>query len=178
MSPGTARRKAKQQGLPICQIYERARARPPAVNPPLPLAGMKCAGCVSRVKGLLEGQPPVVGASVNLATETAMVRVRLPPAIAVTPGPAASANGRTAPATPLPGSREAQRQGGGAKGEQGDLEQGLAPPSPLEALGDSLAKVRLSPAGPPLGKNSCGWQLLAARLWMSGGEVGAVGEGL
>ncbi len=43
----------------------------------LPFAGMKCGGCVSHVKRLLEEQPGVAGASVNLATETALVRVRL-----------------------------------------------------------------------------------------------------
>lgn len=32
---------------------------------------------MSKVKSILEGDPPVVGASVNLATETAMVRVVL-----------------------------------------------------------------------------------------------------
>lgn len=36
---------------------------------------MKCGGCVSRVKGLLEEQPEVAAATVNLATETAMVRI-------------------------------------------------------------------------------------------------------
>lgn len=40
-----------------------------------PLTGMKCGGCVSRVKDLLEEQPEVAAATVNLATETAMVRV-------------------------------------------------------------------------------------------------------
>ena len=41
-------------------------------------AGMKCGGCVSQVKGLLERQPTVTMATVNLATETALVRVVLP----------------------------------------------------------------------------------------------------
>ena len=39
---------------------------------------MKCGGCVSQVKGLLERQPSVTMATVNLATETALVRVVLP----------------------------------------------------------------------------------------------------
>lgn len=39
------------------------------------MSGMKCGGCVSRVKGLLEEQPEVATATVNLATETAMVRI-------------------------------------------------------------------------------------------------------
>eukprot|EP00208_Stichococcus_sp_RCC1054_P001455 CAMPEP_0206141838 /NCGR_PEP_ID=MMETSP1473-20131121/14353_1 /ASSEMBLY_ACC=CAM_ASM_001109 /TAXON_ID=1461547 /ORGANISM="Stichococcus sp, Strain RCC1054" /LENGTH=960 /DNA_ID=CAMNT_0053536563 /DNA_START=260 /DNA_END=3142 /DNA_ORIENTATION=+ len=43
----------------------------------LDVTGMRCGGCVSKVKSILEGDPPVVGASVNLATETAMVRVVL-----------------------------------------------------------------------------------------------------
>ena len=43
----------------------------------LDVTGMRCAGCVSRVKSLLEAQEPVIRASVNLATETAMVKVSL-----------------------------------------------------------------------------------------------------
>jgi len=59
-----------------------------AVQPPtfvlediilLDVTGMRCAGCVSRVKSLLEAEPSVTSASVNIATETAMVKVRLPP---------------------------------------------------------------------------------------------------
>jgi len=61
-----------------------------AVQPPtfaledvilLDVTGMRCAGCVSRVKSLLEAEPSVTSASVNIATETAMVKVRLPPPI-------------------------------------------------------------------------------------------------
>lgn len=37
-----------------------------------------CGGCVSRVKRVLEGHEAVTTASVNLATETALVRVLLP----------------------------------------------------------------------------------------------------
>ncbi|EFN57825.1 hypothetical protein CHLNCDRAFT_21268 [Chlorella variabilis] len=40
----------------------------------LDVMGMRCAGCVSRVKVLLEREQPVQAASVNLATETAVVR--------------------------------------------------------------------------------------------------------
>lgn len=89
-----------------------------------PPAGMKCAGCVSRVKGLLETQPPVVGASVNLATETAMVRVRVPPSAAPLPA---------APLAPVADT---------GSDEGSDVEMGLVPPSPLEVLGQSLAQVR------------------------------------
>lgn len=35
---------------------------------------MKCGGCVSRVKRILEGHVNVTQATVNLATETALVR--------------------------------------------------------------------------------------------------------
>lgn len=42
-------------------------------------AGMKCGGCVGHVKQLLEQHPSVTAATVNLATETALVRVKLEP---------------------------------------------------------------------------------------------------
>lgn len=38
---------------------------------------MKCGGCVGHVKQLLEKHASVSGATVNLATETALVRVKL-----------------------------------------------------------------------------------------------------
>jgi len=44
----------------------------------LDVSGMMCAGCVGRVRKLLEAVPGVVGASVNLATESSLVRVRVP----------------------------------------------------------------------------------------------------
>ncbi|KAG2497846.1 hypothetical protein HYH03_004113 [Edaphochlamys debaryana] len=44
----------------------------------LDVGGMKCGGCVGHVKKILEDQPGVDSASVNLATETALVRVRVP----------------------------------------------------------------------------------------------------
>jgi Cu2+-exporting ATPase len=44
----------------------------------LDVTGMRCAGCVSRVREILEDQEPVKAASVNLATETAVVRVMVP----------------------------------------------------------------------------------------------------
>lgn len=44
----------------------------------LDVTGMRCAGCVSRVKQILLDEECVVGASVNLATETAVVRVVMP----------------------------------------------------------------------------------------------------
>lgn len=54
---------------------------------------MRCGSCVSKVKSILEGDPPVVGASVNLATETAMVRVLLDGAADA--GSAAAEEGRS-----------------------------------------------------------------------------------
>lgn len=44
----------------------------------LDVTGMRCAGCVSRVKQILLDEDCVLGASVNLATETAVVRVVMP----------------------------------------------------------------------------------------------------
>jgi Cu+-exporting ATPase len=43
----------------------------------LDVNGMKCAGCVGKVKGILESDDCVRTASVNLATETAVVRIVL-----------------------------------------------------------------------------------------------------
>ncbi|KAL0050296.1 hypothetical protein WJX82_008307 [Trebouxia sp. C0006] len=43
----------------------------------LDVQGMKCGGCVSRVKRILEGHANVTQATVNLATETALVRAAL-----------------------------------------------------------------------------------------------------
>ncbi|KAG0607893.1 hypothetical protein M758_8G062900 [Ceratodon purpureus] len=42
----------------------------------LDVGGMSCGGCASSVKRILESQPQVTGATVNLATETALVRVK------------------------------------------------------------------------------------------------------
>eukprot|EP00899_Mesostigma_viride_P014711 jgi/Mesvir1/23240/Mv09242-RA.2 len=44
----------------------------------LTVGDMTCGGCVNSVKRILEGLPQVLSANVNLATETALVRVRLP----------------------------------------------------------------------------------------------------
>eukprot|EP00879_Flechtneria_rotunda_P013037 GHRR01013616.1.p1 GENE.GHRR01013616.1~~GHRR01013616.1.p1 ORF type:complete len:215 (+),score=63.37 GHRR01013616.1:127-771(+) len=43
----------------------------------LDVGGMKCGGCVGHVKNLLEQHGSVLHATVNLATETALVRVRV-----------------------------------------------------------------------------------------------------
>ena len=40
----------------------------------LSLSGMTCASCVGRVEKALRGMPNVLDASVNLASETAVVR--------------------------------------------------------------------------------------------------------
>ncbi len=45
----------------------------PASKTTLTIGGMTCAACVSHVEGALQGVPGVIGASVNLATERAMV---------------------------------------------------------------------------------------------------------
>mmetsp|Transcript_32907 Transcript_32907/g.72683 ORF Transcript_32907/g.72683 Transcript_32907/m.72683 type:complete len:228 (+) Transcript_32907:144-827(+) len=44
----------------------------------LDVGGMKCGGCVSHVQKVLESQPNVAQVTVNLATETALVRVLVP----------------------------------------------------------------------------------------------------
>lgn len=44
----------------------------------LDVDGMKCGGCVSRVRQILEQEEIVIGASVNLATETAVVKIKIP----------------------------------------------------------------------------------------------------
>lgn len=86
----------------------------------LDVDGMHCAGCVSRVRKLLEDQPAVRGASVSLATETALARVRLAT-------PSHSSTGSEADELEKSGG-EALNGGGGA----------------LEALGASLAQVGFS----------------------------------
>ncbi|KAL6782617.1 CTP2 [Auxenochlorella protothecoides x Auxenochlorella symbiontica] len=88
----------------------------------LDVDGMHCAGCVSRVRKLLEDQPAVRGASVSLATETALARVRLAT-------PSHSSTGSKADELEKSGG-EALNGGGGA----------------LEALGASLAQI-LTAAG-------------------------------
>lgn len=45
---------------------------------------MKCGGCVGHVKQLLEQHAGVSAATVNLATETALVRVKLQPGTDIT----------------------------------------------------------------------------------------------
>jgi cation transport ATPase len=146
---------------------------PPSSSPSHPTdvsaarcAGMRCAGCVSRVKKLLEQQDPVNTASVNLATETAVVRVRVPP-LGATPPPPPQQQGQgqgqgqqgggkceaVAPHIPLPGAAWAA-PAPALEGEGGDLEAGSAAPSPaatlpafpsvddwLRSLGDSLAAM-------------------------------------
>ncbi|KAJ7193885.1 hypothetical protein O6H91_Y517100 [Diphasiastrum complanatum] len=50
----------------------------------LDVGGMSCGGCASSVKRMLESQPQVTSATVNLATEVALVHVRLEPESAST----------------------------------------------------------------------------------------------
>jgi len=80
----------------------------------LDVRGMHCGGCSSRVGRLLEAQPHVAGASVSLATEVALVRVRLPPAL----GDGALSPRLTRPrpdlARPAPRRRAGARAGGEA----------------------------------------------------------------
>ena len=118
---------------------------------------MRCAGCVGRVKSLLEAQPAVQGASVNLATETAMARVTVPAAEAArAPLPAAAA----AAAGPA-GDLEAGRGGGAGAAAAHSVR--------LAALGATLARV-LTDAGfatavrdPDAGSGAAGRVLAAKR---------------
>ncbi|GLI68631.1 hypothetical protein VaNZ11_013109 [Volvox africanus] len=91
----------------------------------LDVGGMRCGGCVSHVKKILEAQPGVTSASVNLTTETALVRVRLPRG--------EGAGGR--------GVRTGDSGGGGGGGR-------ATPGGALAALGEKLAQA-LSAAGFP-----------------------------
>lgn len=108
----------------------------------LDVNGMRCAGCVSRVRDILEAQEEVNAASVNLATETAVVRVLVPQAEAAAPGATPSANLAGAAAPPA-----------ASNGDILDLEaaSGASTWSPssdmhghvtrLEALGQRLAEL-------------------------------------
>lgn len=49
--------------------------KPEAVSFPVPVEGMSCASCVSKVEKALSGVPGVTRASVNLATERAHVEL-------------------------------------------------------------------------------------------------------
>lgn len=112
----------------------------------LDVMGMRCAGCVSRVKVLLERQQAVQAASVNLATETAVVRVLLPE-----PGVSASTATDGAAA---------------AAAAAADLEAGLLLPShegQLESMGVGLARM-LTDAG------------YAATMRQQGGGSSAAGK--
>jgi len=95
---------------------------------------MRCAGCVSRVKLLLEREAPVQAASVNLATETAVVRVVLPEGSGT--DAAASAAGLAAAAAAA-----------AAEVADADLEAGLSPHDrQLATMGTGLARM-LTDAG-------------------------------
>jgi Cu2+-exporting ATPase len=106
----------------------------------LDVTGMRCAGCVSRVKEILEREPPVRQASVNLATETAVVRVVLPPeaSLAASPAPPPPPGAASAPA--LPGAAA----GGALDADDVDLDVEAGVPSErrlLAALGAQLAAL-------------------------------------
>lgn len=110
-----------------------------------PAAGMRCAGCVSRVKVLLEKEDAVRGASVNLATETAVVRVLLPLAAAADSSSAAPVAAAAAAAAKAAAAAPAAEPAGAEEGP--DLEAGLSPHDrQLESMGVSLARM-LTDAG-------------------------------
>jgi Cu2+-exporting ATPase len=70
----------------------------------LDVGGMRCGGCVGHVKRVLEEQPGVIEASVNLATETALVKVSLAAAAAAAAGKAASSSSSSSSSLPPPAS--------------------------------------------------------------------------
>jgi len=92
----------------------------------LDVTGMRCAGCVSRVREILEDQEPVKAASVNLATETAVVRVMLPrTSLASTAAPFRSIDTATA-STAAAASVNAAASAATAAVELTDVELGTA----------------------------------------------------
>lgn len=118
--------------------------RPTAgLKPWLPAhAGMRCAGCVSRVKVLLEREAPVRGASVNLATETAVVRVLL-----LDEADGGSSSGDAAAAAAAADSAAGAADGAAGAAAEADLEAGLSPHErQLAAMGAGLAHM-LTDAG-------------------------------
>ena len=67
----------------------------------LDVSGMHCASCSGRVRRLLEAQPHVTGATVSLATETALVCISIPPQLCSTAGAAGEMMLLTSPPCPL-----------------------------------------------------------------------------
>jgi copper chaperone CopZ len=93
LNPPSLQRQLKPTRRPVYRVIACCRAarlnrelcsrptplRPgPATGPVRCAAGMKCGGCVGHVKKILESQPGVTSASVNLTTETALVRMLVP----------------------------------------------------------------------------------------------------
>ncbi|KAL4434160.1 hypothetical protein ABPG75_000601 [Micractinium tetrahymenae] len=113
----------------------------------LDVTGMRCAGCVSRVKVLLEKEVAVQAASVNLATETAVVRVLLPDGSSL----AAAAEQQALQQPQQADGRQQQAQqppaAAAAAAGEADLEAGLSPHErQLAAMGAGLARM-LTDAG-------------------------------
>ena len=64
-------------GLTTAQVADAVKGagyQVPSVDTTLSISGMTCASCAGRVEKALSGVPGVLQASVNLATETALVR--------------------------------------------------------------------------------------------------------
>ena len=95
----------------------------------LDVSGMKCGGCVGAVTRLLEAHAAVAGVSVNLAAETALVRVRL----------ARAANGGDRGDTDNGGEAEGGGSGGG--GGSSSSSSSSKSTAALEALGAELAAL-------------------------------------
>jgi Cu+-exporting ATPase len=103
----------------------------------LDVNGMRCAGCVSRVREILEDQDAVRAASVNLATETAVVRVILPQL--PQSSSSLSENTSSSTVTTATATTAASTATAGIEANIPDIEQGLSPMDPHEGALVSLA---------------------------------------
>ncbi|GJP66835.1 hypothetical protein CLOP_g23724 [Closterium sp. NIES-67] len=95
----------------------------------LDVGGMSCGSCAASVKNILESQPPVVSASVNLPMETALVTIRLDggeaaSAATTTPAATATAAATVAPSAAAAGAADAAGGIGLADGGPGAAEGG------------------------------------------------------
>ncbi|CAI5976706.1 unnamed protein product [Closterium sp. NIES-64] len=92
--------------------------------------GMSCGSCAASVKNILESQPPVVSASVNLPMETALVTIRLaggePPSAAATAAAPATATTATTAVPAAPAAEDTAGGHGWADGGAGAAEGGAA----------------------------------------------------
>ncbi|GFR41528.1 hypothetical protein Agub_g2224 [Astrephomene gubernaculifera] len=110
----------------------------------LDVGGMKCGGCVGHVKKILESQPGVTSASVNLATETALVRVLVPRGSSSSGGGSGAGAMRLAAVAAAAAAGATAATAGANAGASGGSGSGAA----VAAMGEKLAQA-LSSAGFP-----------------------------